>query len=444
MTSTIETSTQTIRQHALPLIGTDDDYAPLVSAIGDRSIVLLGESTHGTHEFYKARFEISKRLIEDKSFASIALDADNLDCARVNREINSQHSDSELIASLTAFRRFPMWVWRNSDFLETIQWLWVHNRKELARNDVSLHGLDTYNTFDSIRLLIQYLDKHDPSAAARARKLYSRFESHDVETFRSSHESQLNLSPEHEAEVTRLLTQVFESRVKDFAHLETAQTTDPRRFFSSRQNAEDYYRQLIHSVADTWNTRATLMADTVDHILEQLEKQGRPRKLLIWAHNSHVGDERATEMAHIGQYNLGQLLRERYPNETYSVGFTTYTGTIEAASDWDEPPLIKSVQPAIEGSYEHLFHRTGLEDFLLFLNEPAVHQELNEESLERNLGVIYNSSASIRNQSYLRARLASQFDAVIHFDHTREAEPIDRLKAPENESAHSPPEHHES
>jgi erythromycin esterase-like protein len=430
-----------IHHHAVPLVGGAGDYMPLLDQIGDRSIVLLGEATHGTHEFYSARFEITKKLIEEKGFTAVALEADWPDCIGVNRYIHSHGSESHLVESVSRFKRFPVWMWRNSDFLEMVEWLFVHNHKESTPHQVSVYGMDLYSLFGSLREVIVYLDRVDPQAANQARKLYSCFDHFERDPIQYGREIRLGVTESCEEEAVQQLLELDRKAVE---YLASDGLTSPDELFFAQWNAqvvksaERYYRGLFTPTINTWNLRDTHMADTIDALLAYLRTQGRPQKVVLWAHNSHVGDERASEMGRRRQINIGQLLRERHPDNTFSVGFTTYRGSVVAADEWDEPPQIKLVRPAIPESWEAVFHETGLDAFYLDVTDPDLRPALLSERLERAIGVIYSPQTE-RLSHYFHSRLADRFDAVIHFDHSREVEPIDRLFSREDEIA--PPSH---
>jgi erythromycin esterase-like protein len=413
---------ENIRQAATPLIGTHGDLDPLIDEIGDAPIVLLGEATHGTHEFYSLRFEITKRLIEEKNFAAVALEADWPDALTVNRFIHDPDPDADPMLALGAFQRFPMWMWRNTVFLEMILWLRSHNQKESTGVRTSVYGLDLYSLYKSMGEVISYLDQADPAAARRARELYACFDHNEEEPVQYGRSVRIGAQPSCEKAAIEVAVELFRQGLGEL-------TRDDEHFFA-RQNAElvksaeSYYRNLFSPLVNTWNVRDRHMADTVDNILEHLKEQGRPEKIVIWAHNSHIGDDRATEMGRHGQWSIGQLLRERHPDETYHLGFTTFAGAVMAASQWDHPPRLKAVRPARDDSFEYLLHQTGIGDFFLSLHEPTIEDPLADERLERAIGVIYAPETE-RASHYFHARLAEQFDSLIHIDRSSEIEPLD-------------------
>jgi erythromycin esterase-like protein len=405
-----------------------ENYADLVSSVGDRRLVLLGEATHGTHEFYDARAEITKRLILEKGFGAVAVEADWPDAYRVNRYVRLRSGDSNGDLALSDFHRFPTWMWRNRDVLEFIEWLRGHNAAlGASAPTIGFYGLDFYSLYRSIDVLIATLERLDPEAAKRARERYACFEEFaDSEDY--AFRAGLQTSKSCEDEAVQQLTDLLVQQV--VPEVEVADEDD--RFFAEQnarvvRNAERYYRAMFGGEANTWNLRDQHMGDTADALLVQLAKTHRPSKLVIWEHNSHVGDARATERANVGELNVGQLMRERHPDDVHLVGFTTHTGSVAAADDWDQPPRIQSVRPALPESYEAVLHETGLPRFLLFFPSPA--EALRTPRLERAIGVVYRPQTE-RISHYFYARLPDQFDALIHFDVTTAVEPLLPVPAP--------------
>ena len=414
-----------------PLEGAKADYDPLLDLIADSKYVLLGEASHGTHEFYKARAEISKRLIEEKGFNVIALEADWPDMLRVHRYTRGQSQDATALESLGGFHRFPTWMWRNADFLDLVGWLRHANEqnKQRRRTKVGVYGLDLYSLHSSINLVIQYLQKVDPKFADEARQRYSCFEEFGDDPQSYGLTASVHSSLSCEEEVVAQLVEL-QRRAADFLKRDGRIAED--EFFFAEQNArvaanaEKYYRAMYRGRPNTWNLRDSHMADTLDALMGHLEAQGENPKAIVWAHNSHLGDARSTEMGQRGEHNIGQLLRERHDRETTLVGFTTYSGTVTAASNWDEPAQRKNVRPGMEGSCERLFHGLDVPKFLLIPREDQeVYDYLSEPLLERAIGVIYRPETE-RYSHYFSAQVARQFDAVIHFDQTRAVEPLDR------------------
>ncbi|HTY84731.1 MAG TPA: erythromycin esterase family protein [Silvibacterium sp.] len=421
-----------IRDAAHPLTGGPADYDPLMDLIGDARFVLLGEASHGTHEFYRERAQITKRLIREKGFTAIAVEADWPDAYRVNQYVQSQGHDTEAIEALSGFQRFPAWMWRNADLLDFVGWLRSHNDSLPAESaaKVGFYGLDLYSLHASIAAVLTYLDKVDPDGAARARYRYACFEHFGEDPQTYGYVAGFGLSHTCESEVVAQLTEL-RRRAAEYARRDGRIAAED--FFSAEQNArlvrnaEEYYRTMFRERVSSWNLRDAHMAETFDALAEHLELTQHRPKLVIWAHNSHLGDARATRMHRAGEWNVGQLIRQRYGNDCRLIGFSTYTGTVTAASNWDGPAERKRVRPARPDSYEGLFHTTGMSAFLLTLEHGSqVANGLSEPMLERAIGVIYLPESELTSH-YFEARLSDQFDAIIHFDRTRAVEPLEAI-----------------
>src|SRR4051812_20336383 len=389
-----ERALSSIQNFARPLTGSRQQYDALLQLIGDAKYVLLGEASHGTHEFYKARAEITKRLITEKNFTVIAWEADWPDALRVNRYIRGANTDDkDAEESLRGFQRFPIWMWRNADVLDLVGWLREHN-SSLPRDKAKagIYGLDLYSLHSSMNAVIAYLDKVDRDAAREARKRYSCFEDFgdDPQTYGLTASQHRSLSCEKE--VVEQLAELHRHGA-DFLRRDGRIAAD-ELFYAEQnalvaKNAEQYYRAMYRGRPNTWNLRDTHMLDTLDHLMTHLENQGEQPKAIVWAHNSHLGDSRATEMAKRGELNVGQLMRDRHAGDSVLVGFTTYTGTVTAASDWGEIAERKRVLPALQESYELLLHETGIPKFLLNVRGNAtLAEDLEPALLERAIGVI--------------------------------------------------------
>jgi erythromycin esterase-like protein len=422
--------------HALS--GAAQDYDPLLDRIGDARIVLMGEATHGTHEFYRARAEITKRLIREKGFSAVAVEADWPDANRVNRYVRGAADDQTAVDALGAFTRFPLWMWRNADILDFVGWLRDHNDALPTDAKVGFYGLDLYSLHASIAEVVGYLDKVDPEAARRARSRYSCFEHFGEDPqaygFAASFGQAESCEDEVVDQLVEMQRRVSENRRRD------GQVAEDDYFYAEQnarlaKNAEEYYRSMFRGRVSSWNIRDTHMADTLDALMEHLGRRGSPTKVVVWAHNSHIGDASATELGEGGELNVGQLVRERHGDDTVLLGFSAYTGTVTAAREWDAPGELRDVRPGLAGSYEALFHATGIPRFLLLLgHDPQVPPLLREWRLERAIGVIYLPGTE-RRSHYFHARLADQFDVVIHFDQTRAVEPLEHAAGVETEEA---------
>lgn len=419
-----------LQRSALPLSFSWNDYDPLLAAIGDARLVLIGEASHGTHEFYRERAAITQRLIAERGFCAVAVEADWPDAYRLNRYVlalpplsGSTEIDQNAAEALRDFRRFPAWMWRNTDVVSFAEWLRRHNQQ--GRDCAGFYGLDLYSLFTSAQAVLEYLDKTDPEAAARARSRYGCFEDFEEDTQAYGYAASFGMTESCENAVLEQLRELQRKAAESAVwHAPGAR----REAFSAEQNAllvlnaERYYRTMFDRDENSWNLRDTHMADTLDRLLSFL---GPAAKVVVWAHNSHLGDARATQMGKRGELNLGQLARERYGARCFNIGFTTYTGEVTAASNWDQPAERKRVRPALEDSYERLFHDAALNDFLLLLRSGGpLRDALAPPLLERAIGVIYRPQTE-RLSHYFRAQLPVQFDAVIHIDTTRALEPLD-------------------
>jgi erythromycin esterase-like protein len=421
--------TATLRDAARPLTGSAGDYDPLLEMIGDARVVLLGEASHGTHEFYRERARITRRLIDERGFIAVAVEADWPDAYRVNRWVRGLGSDSTALDALGGFERFPRWMWRNRDVLEFIDWLRRHNEQRRREARVGFYGLDLYSLFRSMEEVIRFLEQVDPEAARRARYRYSCFENFGEDTQAYGYAAEFGLTQSCENQAVQQLMELQ----RQAAELSQRDGRIPEdEFFYAEQNArlvknaEEYYRTMFRERVSSWNLRDRHMAETLEALIAHIERKGVLAKVVVWEHNSHIGDARATRMGATGELNVGQLARERFGDQSVLVGFSTYTGTVTAASDWDAPAERKRVQPGMPGSWESVFHGVGVADFLLPLKGDAnLIENLDQVRLERAIGVIYRPETE-RVSHYFEARLPQQFDAVIHFDETRAVEPLDR------------------
>lgn len=416
-------------------------YERILSWIGDARIVLLGESTHGTHDFYAARAALTRRLIEERGFAGVAIEGDWPDALRVNRYVHGGEGPQEISRVLAGFARFPTWMWRNTAVAEFIAWLHEFNAAQTSpERRAGFYGLDLYSLHASMRAVVDYLNTVNPAAALAARESYSCFEHFGGDTEMYAWSTTRIGGSSCEEAVTRQLIEL--QRRRGDLLLPDGQHAADEYFYAEQnarlaQNAERYYRTMVHGRVESWNVRDSHMGETLDELLRHLERRGQPPKIVVWAHNSHIGDARATQMGERGELNLGQIVRERHGDACRLIGLTTSTGTVIAASDWGGAAEVKRVQPPIEGSYEELFHATGISRFFLPLTGAGkARAALARRRLERAIGVIYRPEQE-RWSHYFEANLAEQFDAVIHFDETRAVEPLelesewDESEAPE-------------
>jgi len=404
------------------------DLDPLLRRIGSARVVLLGEATHGTSEFYRMRERITRDLIIEKGFRFVAIEADWPDAARVDHYVRHfEYPPSEW----TAFARFPSWMWRNNEMRDFVSWLRRHNATLEKDKRVAFHGLDLYSLYDSIGSALNYLDEVDPASAKVARERYGCLTPWQSDPATYGHAALTGSYPTCEADVVRALTDLQARRLADAEH-------DGERFLDAEQNArlvanaERYYRVMYYGSSTLWNLRDNHMFETLKNLLAF---HGADSKAVVWAHNSHVGDAGATEMAARGEHNIGQLCREEFGDNAFSVGFGTHSGTVAAASNWDGPMEIKEVRPSHRESYERLCHATGHARFTLGLRGRADDlcgpAGLGKKRLERAIGVIYRPETEMTSH-YFRANLPQQFDEYIWFDNTRAVTALEttQLKGP--------------
>jgi erythromycin esterase-like protein len=357
------------------------------------------------------------------------VEADWPDAYRVNRWVRGVGDNRDALGALGDFQRFPRWMWRNRDVLEFVQWLRRHNENVPQGRRVGFYGLDLYSLFSSIEAVIGFLEQVDPEAARRARYRYGCFEDYGEDSQAYGYAAEFGLSRSCEDQAVQQLLEL-QRQAADLAHRDGKIPED--EFFYAEQNArlvknaEEYYRSMFRGRISSWNLRDRHMAETLEALLAHFDRKIGRGKVVVWEHNSHIGDARATAMGDAGEWNVGQLSREQLGDDAVLVGFSTYSGTVTAASDWDAPAERKRVRPGMPGSWEALFHSLEVDNFLLPLGSEVLREALNHTRLERAIGVIYRPDSE-RVSHYFEARLADQFDAVIHFDETRAVEPLDQM-----------------
>ncbi len=401
--------------------------------IGDARVVLIGESSHGTHEFYAARAEITKWLIEEKGFNAVAAEADWPDAYRVNRYVRGIGVDSTPEEALRGFQRFPSWMWRNTVVRDFVGWLRWHNGRCAAdgRKQTGFYGLDLYSLHRSMQEVIAYLDTVDPKAAVRARARYACFDhsaGDDGQAY--GYAAAFGAGPSCERQAVEQLVEMQRDALAYLA--DDGERAEDELFYAQQnamtvRNAEAYYRGMFRGRVTSWNMRDKHMAQTLNALVAHLDRHGgaEPARIVVWAHNSHVGDARATEVSADGQLTIGQLAREHYGEQARLIGFSTYCGTVTAASDWGGISERKVVRPALAGSIEELLHDTGKTAFLVPTHDgsPAA-KALDVVRLGRAIGVIYLPRTE-RQSHYFHVRPSDQFDAMIHIDETRALEPLE-------------------
>ncbi|HWI16534.1 MAG TPA: erythromycin esterase family protein [Vicinamibacterales bacterium] len=414
------------RSAARPFHSTWDDHAAMLARLKPASITLLGEASHGTQDFYHLRASITKYMIEHHGLTAVAVEADWPDAYRVNRFVRGEGPDQDANTALSGFERFPSWMWRNTEVLSFVRWLREWN-DEHPRNKVGFYGLDLYSLLASIQAVIAYLDKIDPEAARRARDRYACFDHCAGDTQAYGYAAAAGIVESCEEAVVKQLAEL--SRKAAVYTAEGGDEAEEDFFFAEQNarlavNAEEYYRAMFRGRHSSWNIRDTHMADTLDALLNYLSaRSGVKARVAVWAHNSHLGDARATEMADRGELNLGQLLRQRYGQDAQSIGFTTFDGTVTAAPDWDAEAERKVVRAALPGSIESVLHEVGIPQFVLHLHDERL-AGFATPLLERAIGVIYRPQTE-RQSHYFHARVAEQFDALIHVDRSTALVPLE-------------------
>lgn len=416
-----------VRDGARALGGGDRDYDALLAMVGERPFVLLGEASHGTHEFYAMRAAITRRLVVEHGFDAVAVEADWPDALRLDRHVRAGHGSGDTLEEAFGdFQRFPTWMWRNGDVRAFIAWLHAHNAVLPEEDRVGFHGLDLYSLYRSAEAVIAYLEGVDPAQAAVARRAYACLD-HVREPQDYAYLAARGLRPGCREGATRMLAELLRRAPAYLAG--DGRAARDAQFFAERnahvvRNAERYYREGFGGRVHTWNLRDTHMVETLLALHAHLRREGRRGRIVVWAHNSHLGDARATEMGRRGEWNVGQLVRERVgADQALLVGFTTYTGHVTAARDWNAPAERRWVRPAHPDSIEHLFYRTGRDRFFLSLHD-GIGQALSAQFLERAIGVVYVLETE-RESHYFLASPGAQFDAMFHVDETSAVEPFD-------------------
>jgi protein-L-isoaspartate(D-aspartate) O-methyltransferase len=393
------------------------DVGALVERIGDARVVLIGEATHGTSEFYALRAHITKALIRSRGFTIVAAEADWPDAARIHRYVKGLPSAP--VPEWRAFARFPFWMWRNHEVLEFVEWLREWNA---AHAPVGFYGLDLYSMYRSIRLVLDYLDRLDPEAARIARARYGCLTPWEGDPATYGRAAVTGRYRVCEREAVAALEDLLRKEM-DYASRDGEHFLDAVGNARVVADAERYYRAMYYGGHTSWNLRDDHMFETLEALLRF---HGPDAKAVVWEHNSHLGDAAATEMGAQGQRNVGHLCRQTFGDRAYLIGFGTDHGTVAAAHDWDGPMHAMDVRPSHPRSYEHLCHESGVPAFLLPLRIPAreaVREELMAPRLERAIGVVYRPDTELRSH-YFHAVLPHQFDEWIWLDRTRAVSPV--------------------
>ncbi|MDB4948095.1 MAG: erythromycin esterase [Gemmatimonadetes bacterium] len=419
-----------IGQAARPL-ASDADLDPLLERIAGARVVLLGEASHGTSEFYTWRHRISARLVAEHGFGFIAVEGDWPDCYRLNRWVKGW-ADAEGGARqvLHAFERWPTWMWANEEVAALGEWMRGWNSDQAPERRAGFYGLDVYSLFDSMSAVIGYLEDADPPAAARARRAYGCFDPYESDVQDYAMATML-VPTTCEDEAVRMLVEL-QGLTGELAD------GDPEAFFNAEQNAlvarnaERYYRAMVRGGSASWNVRDTHMVETLERLLDH---HGPDAKAIVWEHNTHVGDARATDMARVGMVNVGQLARQRWGDEAVIVGFSSYEGSVIAGAEWGAPMRRVPVPPAREGSWEALLHAAGSGDKLIFTDDLDEVPGALEPRGHRAIGVVYNPENE-RYGNYVPSVLPYRYDALLHIDRSRAVQPLHMEPHPDAE----PPE----
>jgi erythromycin esterase-like protein len=417
----IDTLPRLISEAAEPLPNIDDpEFAAMFDRFGDAKVVLLGEASHGTSEFYRARAEISRRLIERYGFNIVAVEADWPDAATVDRAVRHREWRS---GELTAFERFPTWMWRNREFDRFVRWLRTHNENRRYERMCGFYGLDLYNLSGSMQAVIEFLEREDPELARLAHRRYGCLEPWAEEPQLYGRNALREGYARCEVGVVQMLKDMLQHQLDCYSP-ECDEWLDAAANARLVKDAEAYYRVMYYGSAESWNLRDQHMFDTLNMILDAKPNS----KAIVWAHNSHIGNAAFTDMGmRREELNIGQLCKEKWDAKARLIGFGTHTGKVAAADDWDEPMQIKKVLPSLPESYERASHDAGLTRFLLDLREGEVGRQLREAllkpRLERFIGVIYRPETE-RWSHYSEAILPRQFDGWVWFDETHAVSPL--------------------
>lgn len=394
------------------------DLTALVERLSDTQYVLLGEASHGTSEYYRWRSWLSAQLIQKHDFSFVAVEGDWTDCYEVNRYVKGLDDEMTACEVLSAFERWPTWMWANWEVLEFLEWLASYNEGRTEGEMAGFYGLDVYSLFESMRALIKYLDDIDPDAAADARDAYRCFEPYGEDA--REYARAVRLAPEScEDEVVEVLAEFIEDG-PDYSD------NHPDERFSAEQNAliaknaEEYYRAMIGGGTDSWNIRDRHMTETLERLMEH---HGSDARGIIWAHNTHIGDARATDMKRHGRHNIGQLVREQAETDNVMlIGYGSHRGSVIAGEEWEASMEQMTLPPAQRGSYEDIFHRAGHQDRLLLMDELQDESRLDEERGHRAIGVVYDPDHEANN--YVPTVLPERYDAFIYLDETEALHPL--------------------
>jgi len=398
-----------------------EDLDPLMEYIGDSRYVLLGEASHGTHEYYTWRAKITQRLIQEKGFSFVGVEGDWPDCYRLNRFAKGYfNSGYDIYNLMNNFNRWPTWMWANWETAAFLDWLKSHNEGLPTNQKVGFYGLDVYSFRESMQAIIDYLEKADPEALKTAKKAMSCFEPYSSDEGQTYARASAVVPELCEKEVLKMLTEI-RSKVENYnSDAENVMSTEQNAFVA--RNAEKYYRAMIKSGPTSWNIRDRHMVTTLERLMKY---HGTQSKTVIWEHNTHIGDARATDMADEGMVNVGQLLREQFAMDgVVSVGFGSYKGSVIAGRNWGAEMRKIKVPEAVEGSFEHAFHlASDGENRLLIMNKIKEEKCLSGEIGHRAIGVVYNPEYE-KIGNYVPTVIPKRYDAFLFLDETTALHPI--------------------
>jgi erythromycin esterase len=403
---------------------TAEDLDEIVQRIGDAKVVMLGEASHGTQEFYAWRANLSRRLIAERDFSFIAVEGDWPDCYRLNKYVRGADAQDRAADQVVAdYRRWPQWMWANTEMVYFVEWLHQFNSGVEQAKHVGFYGLDVYSLWDSLSDTVEYIRQHHPQALQQAQDAYKCFEPYREEL--EAYAYAAAWTPDNcRDEVVNMLTKLRQVK------LGTAE--DPEERFNAEQNAivaanaEKYYRSIVGGQAASWNVRDEHMAETFDRLLK---RHGPDAKAIVWAHNTHIGDARATDMARAGMINIGQLFRQQYGKQhVAAVGFSTYQGTVTAARQWDGKAQTMDVPAARQGSWDDILHQACPGDCYLIFDTIANKQLLQESYGQRAIGVVYDPARD-HAHNYVPTVLGERYDIMLYFTNSSALAPLVRERA---------------
>ena len=414
-----EEAVQVVKEHAYPL-QTTDDLDPLLDRIGDARVVMLGEASHGTHEYYTWRSRISKRLIREKKFNFLAVEGDWPDAYCLNRYIKNYSSAGEhAVDILKTFDRWPTWMWANWEIAALAEWLREYNTALAREKKIGFYGLDVYSLWESLESIRKYLQKTDPTALDAAEKAFRCFEPYKTDDGSSYAYASMLVPKLCEKDVLDLLKSIQQRRPSYDADFENAFSTEQNALIAV--NAEKYYRAMLKGSAESWNIRDAHMQETLERLLEF---HGSDSKVIVWEHNTHIGDASATDMTSEGMFNIGELARKKYSKEeVVLIGFGSYKGSVIAGRKWGAPMQEIKMPDARESSWEYLLHEAGDEDKLLIMDELQM-PALNKKHVgHRAIGVVYNPEYEMYG-NYVPSILPRRYDAFLFLDETKALHPL--------------------